>query len=255
MVRTSARRRTGVLLAALLVLGLPAAASAAAPGTPDAGFAGDGVASLTFPGDLAVGAAVLPSGGNLAVIGNTATTTSTQGRTIVTGLDSAGGTIAGFGSLTPWPNAAPIAGTAVRTAAGRIVVATTGTPGNAYPYRVQLLGFTATGQLDPAFGTGGRRTLTVAGRAERLLRTASGTLLLAGETTAPTGSIGTGAFLTRLTADGTVLGTSTLPIPAGDGGTTVNGAVQTDDGGVIIAGTDPALYLARFTPAGLPDAA
>ena len=71
MIRTSACRRTGILLAVLLALAVPAAASAAAPGTPDAGFAGDGVASLTFPGDLAVGAAVLPDGTNLAVIGNT----------------------------------------------------------------------------------------------------------------------------------------------------------------------------------------
>src|SRR6478735_5493853 len=170
------------LLTALAVLLLvPAAARAAAPGTPDASFAGDGVATRLYPGQFAEGQAVVPTPGPLAVVGDLATTLATPGATVVAGFGNDGAPAAGFGSTVGWPTASPFVAGAVREAGGRIVAARGGTPGNVFPTRTELVGYDSNGQLDPTFGTGGRPLLSAsAGLPVKLLLAPAGTLLVVG---------------------------------------------------------------------------
>ena len=243
-------------LSVILVLTalIPATARAAAPGTPDTSFAGDGVSRIVFPGEFAEGQALVPTPGPLAVVGDFDTTNATAGGTFVTGLTANGQSATGFGTSTTWPAAAPFVVGAVREASGRIVVARGGTPGNVYPTRTELVGYTATGQLDPTFGTGGRRLLSSAGSPVRILLSPTGTLLVVGSGGGTATTPDTDVVLTRVSAAGTELGHANIPLPSATTGLNVSAATVDGSGGVIVAGTNPAAYLVRFTPAGAPDA-
>jgi hypothetical protein len=244
------RGATGAVLATLALLAPAGPAGAAAPGVPDRGFGTGGISRQAFPGDAAQAVAVLPAGGGLAVVGETATTTSRQGRIIVSGFSAGGVLDPSFGSTFGWDNAAPVVGGTLRAAGNRLVIAQNGTPGGAFPERIRLTGTGAAGKVDPVFGTGGHVTLSTPGRAVRLLAATDGTLLVAGERAATSSGAVTGALLTRVTPDGVELGSGTIPLGPE---ASVGAAVRLADDSVLVVGSDPHLFLARFTPAGNPD--
>lgn len=238
----------GALGLAALAAGALAAPAGAASGVPDPDFGNGGVAQIAYPNDAAQGQVVVPTGDGIVVVGETATTTSRQGRIVVAGFGANGVVDGSFGSLIGWGDAAPVVGGAVREAGDRLVIATTGTPGDTFPFRIRLTGTGARGGLDPVFGAGGHRTLSTEGRVVALTQNIAGTLLVVGERSGSPNRV----FLARVSADGTELGSRSIAL----GDEEAVGAAQLmPDGSMLVFGTDPDLFVARFRADGEPDTA
>ncbi|HEY2636173.1 MAG TPA: hypothetical protein VGI54_02195 [Solirubrobacteraceae bacterium] len=233
----------------MIAAGLGAAPAAAAPGVPDPGFAFGGVKEISFAGHAAQARRIIPADTGFAVVGETETTTSAQGAIAVAGLAAGGQRDGTFGGLVPWDMAGPTAADAIRAAGNRLVIAANGTPGDAFPNRIRLIGTGTGGRPDGVFGAGGFRDITHPGEAVRLLNGPGGTILVAGVSNAGDGTPN-GALLVRLTPDGDELTTGVVPLGAN---AQVGGAVERPDGSVLLVGADPRLFVVRFRADGTPD--
>jgi uncharacterized delta-60 repeat protein len=241
-----------------VVLAVPAASASAYPGALDPSFGHSGIASRTYPRRSASADFLLPSPTGTVVVGDAATTTSTDGEIIVTRVNPSGAFDPSYGSVTPsngdsW---APIG--AVIEPNGRLVVAANGTPGDHYPERIALFGFDSNGHLDPSFGTSGRMLLSEPGDAVNLFIGDDGDLHVAGGTAAADTSLTTGLLLATISQDGQELSAHTVPIVGGDAD--VSAATPIANGDVLFAGADPDpaagtahLFLTELSPDGAGD--
>lgn len=265
-VRSIARASLGLLSGALLLVALPAPATARA--------------SVQVPGQRTeLDSLVRAPGGGLVAVGTTGICAARSehascppNQVLLVGLRGDGKPDPGFGTggvvTTTVPGGTVKVSAATRTSAGDTVVTGTLSPsrGGAAGSKLVVIRYLPDGRLDPGFGAGGIVTTAPPGAAyaqgEAVATTPEGDVLVAGDT-APAGrnpsfllarldpdggldpSFGEGGFAVGAFATG--LGSHADAVAATEGGDIVVG------GGVRTGPSEAALALARYLPDGQLD--
>jgi hypothetical protein len=248
--------RFGIAGTALLAaLGVVPAALAAS-GRPDPSYGKHGVSIQSGVGEEAN--ALIQAGSSVVVFGFTGASANSHGRLVagklsVLKLGPHGKRVRHFGTVLRVPQLVDVDG-AVRESGGRFVVATSVTPNDRYPCRIELHGFDAHGHVDRSFGSSGVVRLSTMGCGVKLLRAPDGTLLMAGESTTATNAL-TGMQLVRVSPSGHELGATVAPVSGDLSEGAISGAVVSPNGATTLVGTDSGgqAFLGRFTPQGQLD--